>query len=92
MSIQDDDCNSYFSTLQAVTVGTGQTVGFRTQQGEVYGKNAKCKVNFKVSKRFNISVVKPLPAITERQLLPFSGGLLSYIRCASRQGELQRPA
>ena len=49
MSIQDDDCESDFSTLQTVTVGTGQTVGFQTQQGEIYGKNIKCKVNFKVS-------------------------------------------
>ena len=34
---------------QTVTVGSGQTVSFRTQQGEIYGKNTKCKVNFKVS-------------------------------------------
>ena len=49
MSIQDDDCESDFSTLQTVTVGRGQAVGFRTQQGNIYGKNTKCKVNFKVN-------------------------------------------
>ena len=34
---------------QTVTVGSGQTVGFRSQQGEIYGKGTKCRVNFKVS-------------------------------------------
>ena len=34
---------------QTVTVGSGQTVGFRSQQGEIYGKGTKCKVSFKVS-------------------------------------------
>ena len=40
----------------------------------------------------NVSVVKLFPATSERQLLPISGGLLSYLRCAPRQGDLQRPA
>jgi len=46
-SSADIVCPAGRSSPQTVTVGSGQTVGFRTQQGEIYGKNTKCKVNFK---------------------------------------------
>ena len=40
-----------FHEMQIIYVGSNQSVGFRTQQGETYGQNTKCKVHFKVSWR-----------------------------------------
>ena len=37
--------------MQIIHVGSNQSIGFRTQQGETYGQNTKCKVHFKVSLR-----------------------------------------
>ena len=37
--------------MQIIHVGSNQSIGFRTQQGEMYGQNTKCKVQFKVSWR-----------------------------------------
>ena len=34
--------------MQTVHVGSNQSVGFRTQLGDTYGQNTKCKVHFKV--------------------------------------------
>ena len=41
----------FIASPQTIHVGSNQSVGFRTQQGESYGQNTKCRVYFKVRRR-----------------------------------------
>ena len=56
----------YIASPQTIHVGSNQSVGYRTQLGETYGQNTKCKVFFKVSwgKFFlqNIASIVQLPS------------------------------
>ena len=64
---------------QVVHIGSNQSVSYKTQHGETYGRNTKCVVHFKVS---FLELQKSIIAcilFTEEQLLSLSGGVLPKV-------------
>ena len=75
--------------LQIVYIGSNQSVSYKTQHGETYGRNTKCVVQFKVSLLLlQISFIVYI-LFTEEQFLSLSGGVLPKVWHRPPKDELQ---
>ena len=78
------------SFSQTIHIESNQSVAFKTQLGEMYGQNTRCKVFFKVSRVFSAFSKTLVCPIAENLCLSIPGSVLPSIRCFPPTGKLQR--